>query len=100
MNNLIRGYPKYLGFEPIPKGICGIYICLDINENVLYVGQSRNIRKRFGSHSRLNDIRKNGFKFVVVISVPKKDLDFEENKWILRLKPMLNIMPVRGYGKR
>ena len=99
MDSSLRGYPKYLGYHQVPQGVCGIYVCLDINENVLYVGQSRNIRKRFGSHSRLNAICKNGFKWLVTIPAPKDYLDYEENKWILRLNPMLNIMPVRGRGK-
>ena len=113
MHYLLRGYPKYLGFRQVPQGIRGIYVCLDANENPLYVGQSKNIRKRFGNHSRLKDICNQGFKWLVVIPVPKDDLNFssksifgdvsldrDENKWISILNPLLNIMPVRGYGKR
>lgn len=113
MNDLLVEHQKYDGYSQVPQGIRGIYICLDTNEKPLYVGQSCNIRKRFSSHSRLKDICKHGFKWLVVIPVPKTDLDYQnrfsssagsgldfvEHEWIQKLKPVLNIMPVRGYGK-
>lgn len=81
--------------------ISGVYFVLDGDE-ILYIGQSQNIRSRWMKHHRLNQL--NGMKTENILISWLKIQDLEilpvaEKSLINRLNPLLNRTVVESFGK-
>lgn len=66
--------------------VCGIYVLFDGDE-VVYVGQSRNVHGRIGNHV-VEGVKK--FDRFAVVEVEADLLDYLESKYILALQPKYN----------
>jgi hypothetical protein len=67
-----------------PFNYSGVYFLCQ-GEEVVYVGQSKNVGGRITSH-----IDTKSFDSVLIIPVPEENLRSVETYWIERLKPVLN----------
>ncbi len=78
--------------QNLPK-ISGIYKVLDDKNNVLYIGQAKNIYQRWNNgHHRMNEIlsRCGANAYIESIEVPEWLLNRAENAAISFYKPPLN----------
>ena len=72
--------------------VCGIYMIKNVVDGRIYIGQSKNIHRRFREHIHSKDdsyidnsIRKHGirsFMFLIICECDKSELDIEEKKFI------------------
>ena len=67
----------------------GIYFIKDINNEIIYIGQSINISRRINEHKKYSPF-KNEIRDIKYILLSKEKLNNEEQKWILKIKPKYN----------
>ncbi|MEL6788658.1 MAG: GIY-YIG nuclease family protein [Cyanobacteria bacterium J06607_15] len=78
--------------QELPK-ICGIYKVVDDNNNVLYVGQAKDIYQRWnkGHHTMGKILNKCGTNaYIVWVKIPEWLLNRAENAAISFYQPILN----------
>ena len=78
------------------RKLCGIYFLVSNNE-VVYVGQSKNIDARIYSHKK-EQLKE--FENVFILTVPSRDLDHVEINFIKILKPKYNVTHNYLKGKK
>lgn len=78
---------------PIETAASGVYFLISGDE-IVYVGQSRNVHARIASHMTTKT-----FDRVAVLRVAPDQLDFVESVYILALKPRLNGQPPRNLAQ-
>lgn len=66
--------------------ITGVYFLIRKAE-IVYVGKSTNVSSRIGAHSRLGK----DFDSFSIIEIDLEYLDFEEERYIKKFRPILNI---------
>jgi len=78
---------------------CGVYIMKDINQNILYIGKAKNLKKRLKQYFFLKDTRKsvsfliNQVEFIETITVNNnKEALILENNLIKKHQPKYNIL--------
>lgn len=90
--NAYRGYAYSLN-GPIPP-IAGVYIVTRTNFNrqeVVYIGQSDDIKRRFSNHEKLICMKQNGGSYITIIGAPQEDERYRiEKDLILRYYPPCN----------
>ena len=92
------------------KKICGIYRILNKQTNIVYIGKSANINRRFTDHKKLlkcdkhyndylqksyNKHGENIFGFEILEECDRKDLSIKEQSWIDKFYP--NVYNVKKY---
>lgn len=79
--------------ETLPP-VCGLYLVLNEKNEVIYIGKSINIKKRWmRGHHKLNEILKNyGYENIKVrwVEIPEKRLNHAEYLAVNFYKPSLN----------
>jgi excinuclease UvrABC nuclease subunit len=78
--------------QNLPK-ICGIYKVIDANNNVLYIGQAKNIYLRWNSgHHKIGKILEicGTNAFISYVQIPEWLLNRAENAAVAFYKPLLN----------
>ena len=78
------------GFHAKLPEISAVYICVSVDQQVLYVGQTQNLRARLGSHHRKTELEKLECAKVYYITCPTYVLKSLERFVIIDLKPLLN----------
>lgn len=97
---------------PSKTPIIGVYK-IDTNNEVLYVGSSKNVTRRFSEHKyRLNkknhvninlqsvveNLGIDNIKFTVLETTSLENLGIKEYNWMVKLKPTCNIMLIDPSG--
>ena len=81
--------------------ISGIYFITDEQNQILYIGQAKNLRKRWAgkTHHRYKQFARKGLDkvYIYYIEVPISELDSFEKKYIEEIKPRQNDTKVKEY---
>jgi uncharacterized cysteine cluster protein YcgN (CxxCxxCC family) len=73
----------------LPK-VSGIYLALASDDDVLYIGQAKNINKRWESHHRKSDLEKFNCTQIAWFPIQEEFLNIAERDALLQLRPLLN----------
>jgi len=81
--------------------IPGIYFITDEQNQMLYIGQAKNLRKRWAgkTHHRYKQFARKGLDkvYIYYIEAPLSELDNLEKKYIEEIKPLQNDTKVKEY---
>ncbi len=73
----------------LPK-VSGIYLALASDNDVLYIGQAKNINKRWESHHRKSDLERFNCTQVAWLPSQEEVLNITERDALLQFRPLLN----------
>ena len=77
---------------PTLPAISALYFVLNANNDVLYVGQSRNLRQRwYMGHGRIQQFREAAFQRIHWLPLDIEDLVFTESEAIAYFAPSINV---------
>ncbi len=102
MDNLPKFYGKCsLRNRSLLAALPGIYFIADEQNQILYIGQAQNLRKRWAgkTHHRYKQFARKGLDkiYIYYIEAPLSELDNLEKKYIEEIKPLQNDTKVKEY---
>lgn len=74
--------------------ISAIYFCLDENRQILYIGQTENLRKRWQAHHRYTQLKQLGNISLAWVPCKTEELEATEKHLIEVFQPSLNYSKV------